>query len=1783
MAGQAWENFGPNDKVTPAPAWEDFGPDQPTSKAAWEDFGPEPAAPKKAPVDQNKAITLTGAIEQDATDPISQGRAAIHDSVLADEDAFNQRLRKLAIGSKLPADKIVDSLGDVSFGDAALTTPFKVKNRSDLIDAIEYYRKGGKAISFVNRPNQQKTLDNGQELSAPAPLTPTEVAARAFGEAIDRHSPGLSQTLGRAIVGIDPNETNDVRGAQEQFWKDQANRTENPLLDTIARGGGSVAGYAVTDPTNLLAPGEGAAARMFSQGLIGTGADLATQALENANGERNGVDLEQTAMNAGAGALLEGLIGRDRIHTQHPIEEPRGPLNGNGENTAGRLADIIRSKEGTSDVTGTVPGGVSIADRQVGNEKIKSVLVTNDRGEDTAVGVIRDGRITLTDPRTGEMLQPDHPDFQAVQNQLTPPKAPTKKQLAAQAKQKIVDDTTAQINKITDGWSNSPEFNVVASFADLPLAVKAMMKKEKAERAMGLVDEDGTVHIISNNIKDKAELPAVVFHETLGHIGLKNVFREDLDNMLTALYNGNNKIQKLAEEYAAKNPVYANRPDALARNTEEVLANLSANGRVPPSIKNRIVYAFRQWAREKGLTFAQNYTWSEVQHILSMAHNTVINGEKNSSVFDGVRYMMTGTQGAINRNPKHETPKGLVKAWDMLDDGHEGDWGSLMHQATGWFVGPDGRMRQEISDHEATLSPDAIERINNGESVPMGELLDHPELYARYPQFKEMPISNTQGWNYSGVYLPGAKRIEVRTTNREVKEIRDTLLHEVQHAIQDYEGFASGSNMEASVHQLPAKKIYDIAPKAMEYYEKLAEQAEQRRDLVKKIDDLPITQEYRRIRDERDALLGDRNFHEMSGDEMSQYNSLNKQLDEIDATVMRGLGFNTDNIYHLPMEDFDFVSGVRAAMRDSEAKIEEDARLYQLASDSRKSAEALDQANKEGNLAALRKELTSFPMLADDAYRHSFGEVEARDTAYRADMTDWQREVREPYKKEADINPDDYVFDLGGDGRSEQSGGKYMMPSEDRKAGNLNLDKIKTTDDVENFLKDVASKIPKGEVQSHDATEELARAMGMNAKKVLRIVEDLSPEKMTAARIFLEKSANRLTRMAKTIEEGNASEKQQLDFARSLAIHSQVQAKIARLTSNAGRILNSFKIEVEGVEALKQALKDASDLDLGDPKNVKYLAALVNKAQGDPGKIAKLARDATGPLPEDYITSLRYAMMLFGPGTHVKNFLGNLTMSGLDIVEHGGAAVLGNVRRAGRAVMGLGPSKADRVLAREVAARNYGFIKAFLDGQTYKDTAASWKSGVPVHKVSKVEAGEAVLPLPFSAPTKALAASDSFWRSMIQNGDLYGRAVRQAYHEGKRGSDLYQRIDELMTDPTYNMIEESNKHSSILQFVDDTSAVGSWLEMGKARKAKMNAGQRALRFTLQLAVPFTRVTDRMFWSAIRRSPLGVFDKVNLADIKAGGAQRDLALSRMIIGSAAMGWMAQEALEGRLTGSGPTDPRELAALKATGWQPNSLRVGDKYYSLAGIDAVSISANTIANLVESFKKGDMSEATFGQKMGHALASIGRSMNQNSFTDQLGQLFQLAETGPMAEGRFNNYVAGLAGSMVPSGLRAANQQFFDNAQRDTSSDGSLGGAVTDRVKSAIPGLSTDLPQKYDVYGRPMTYDSRNISGVAESKKVDKDPVVQEVYRLNQLTGKVLVGPVRRSPAIGITTSAHVQAYQKLSGEYIYNDLKDEINSPDWKNMSDEDKIETIKEIVKDQRENAREELGFVKDDEE
>ena len=158
-------------------------------------------------------------------------------------------------------------------------------------------------------------------------------------------------------------------------------------------------------------------------------------------------------------------------------------------------------------------------------------------------------------------------------------------------------------------------------------------------------------------------------------------------------------------------------------------------------------------------------------------------------------------------NAKNADMDALTRAQAMASQGANRD---EVWSQTGWFKDVDGGWKFEIDDSGYSFPKKGMEDLQSFGARRQGDIIKHDELFANYPDVKEMTTIKDADAGYLGAYFreedsmslsprllnDALSRKKTATESRE--SLTSTNLHETQHAIQDREGFSSGGNTENS-------------------------------------------------------------------------------------------------------------------------------------------------------------------------------------------------------------------------------------------------------------------------------------------------------------------------------------------------------------------------------------------------------------------------------------------------------------------------------------------------------------------------------------------------------------------------------------------------------------------------------------------------------------------------------------------------------------------------------------------------------------------------------------------------------------------------------------------------------------------------------------------------------------------------------------------------------------------------------------------------------------------------
>ena len=171
-----------------------------------------------------------------------------------------------------------------------------------------------------------------------------------------------------------------------------------------------------------------------------------------------------------------------------------------------------------------------------------------------------------------------------------------------------------------------------------------------------------------------------------------------------------------------------------------------------------------------------------------------------------IRFMFAGEKGAAEADKAEEKTYRMdnLKVAEKMERGKKD--AKAIKLATGWERGADGKWRYEMPDAKIKDMKDIgggniVKRFDDDmlwNDGKLADVIDAPRLFEAYPQLKDVRIDTDAIMNdmpSNGEYNPKTNTITIHAD--ELKYMNSILNHEIQHAIQFIEGFATGGNEDS--------------------------------------------------------------------------------------------------------------------------------------------------------------------------------------------------------------------------------------------------------------------------------------------------------------------------------------------------------------------------------------------------------------------------------------------------------------------------------------------------------------------------------------------------------------------------------------------------------------------------------------------------------------------------------------------------------------------------------------------------------------------------------------------------------------------------------------------------------------------------------------------------------------------------------------------------------------------------------------------------------------------------
>jgi len=735
------------------------------------------------------------------------------------------------------------------------------------------------------------------------------------------------------------------------------------------------------------------------------------------------------------------------------------------------------------------------------------------------------------------------------------------------------------------------------------------------------------------------------------------------------------------------------------------------------------------------------------------------------------------------------------------------------------------------------------------------------------------------------------------------------------------------------------------------------------------------------------------------------------------------------------------------------------------------------------------------------------------------------------------------------------------------KAGNIRLDKfvlpVESIHDMARIVKENDDFIKQRRgVQSFEDTialsDDIPFAPKLKPGSILNAEEQISLGRQVAT------SKDRLDELSKLIKSGQNTDLDLLLFERLRQEQAALLGMYYGVLTETARALNASKILKRADKFNDPALiKKALDLSGGREKVEKIALLLSSFDSADVLGKYKFLKSLNKPKATDWASWYWYTNLLSGPKTQLRNIGGSLSNITFGVAARPFAA--------GSDAFRSFLSGSDRtVFLGESPNQIYGLFAGIRPGFTKAKYLL--KNGFTMDDVASLDfrPPEVAGGIWTNLVGRSLEATDTFFRSISTSAELHSRGYTAGRLAQKQGDELHDFIRRYISDPPVKDMEEIANMGKRDVFRNTPGPIVSALVKAKSDIEFFHNGKTYKVFNpIKLVTPFITTPANIMKSSLEASPVGFVTAVT----KKTSRETSLTLGKAALGTTLLTPLSLLAAEGRISGSGPRDREVRDLLYSTGWRPNSIKIGDKWYGYNNFQPLALPLSVIANTFEAYMYDGDEE---GVSIPEILTKTIDSVLQQSYLSGLSSILE-AINNPESYGEA--WAERFLTTLRPlSSLQSQLARAVDETVRAPDT-------VKEAFKSQTPGLSDDIRPRRTALGEESSRDtglpeaieflSNFLSPVDISKSKDSE-LSNELLRLRDV---VQVGFPSKTITIGKNkVRLDPDEYDfllKIAGESTKKILDRAVESPRWDKKPDSVKAEFIKRIVEEQRAVAKKKL--------
>lgn len=587
-------------------------------------------------------------------------------------------------------------------------------------------------------------------------------------------------------------------------------------------------------------------------------------------------------------------------------------------------------------------------------------------------------------------------------------------------------------------------------------------------------------------------------------------------------------------------------------------------------------------------------------------------------------------------------------------------------------------------------------------------------------------------------------------------------------------------------------------------------------------------------------------------------------------------------------------------------------------------------------------------------------------------------------------------------------------------------------------------------------------------------------------------------------------------------------------------------------QGMRKSLKKIPELDgkeaqeiADEMEKITKIADEVERARAFQKLNEKIASRIPSSLYEKIVTVWK-AGLLTGVKTSGLNILSNISHSASEVIKDVPGALVDRIvsiftgkRALVATTKGLGKG------AKTGVAKGWDYLKTGFDERDIGTKLDYRKVNFGKSKLAKaIQTYE-------ESVFRLLGSEDQPFYYGAKARSLYSQAIAKAKNAGLKGKEAKTFIDNLVENPTDDMIKYATLDAETAVFQNKTT-------LGQMAKAVQNLPGG------QIVLPFGKTPSAVATQILNYSPVGIVKTIakNVGKGKFDQRLFSQGLGRGLTGTAVL-WLGTQLFNNDMVSTSyPISEKERKQWELEGRQANSIKINGKWRN-AGVLGP---AGLLLVIGGHMQEGINDTGSFTGGLAQASGGVGSTLTDQTFLRGINQTIEAIQDPQRS---FSGWASSLAGSIIPT-LVADISRSTDRYERRAPTPAT-------RIASRLPGTRQTLEPKVDTFGKEietpdfftaMFDPTRPTQPTADAN----DPVVRELKRLREAGYPAT--PTQLGPNKGyesLTPEENTYLYQ-ISGRYARRAIEDIIETSAYKGADDEMKEKLIGDAVNRSRVESR-----------